>query len=73
LFPVYFIIVTGWWFWQAITCYPDSWWNPIEIFSAGTILGQWTIIIVLALITQSYFAKKIGKGEYSINIAEKDK
>lgn len=62
LFPVCFTIITGWWFWQATTWYPDNWWNPFEVFSVGTILFQWAILFVVVFITNNWFAGKIGKG-----------
>lgn len=62
LFPVMFAIITGWWFWQATTWYPDNWWNPFEVFSVGTVLAQWAILFVIVLLTNNWFAHKIGKG-----------
>lgn len=62
LFPVMFAIITGWWIWQATTWYPDNWWDPFEVFSVGTIIFQAAIVIILALLTNNWFAKKIGKG-----------
>ncbi|KAB3531029.1 sodium-dependent transporter [Alkaliphilus pronyensis] len=67
LFPVFFVWVTGWWFIQAISWYPDNWWHPFEVFSAGTIIFQWAILIVIALLTNNWLADKIGKGRYSEN------
>ncbi|TCO73676.1 sodium-dependent transporter [Marinisporobacter balticus] len=62
LFPVLFVILTGWWMWQAVGWYPDSWWKPFEVYSPGTIVFQFTILIGLALILNNWLANKIGKG-----------
>ncbi|ABR46807.1 sodium:neurotransmitter symporter [Alkaliphilus metalliredigens QYMF] len=62
LFPVFFVVVTGWWFMQAISWYPGNWWAPFEVFSAGTIVFQWAILIVIALLTNNWLASKIGAG-----------
>jgi NSS family neurotransmitter:Na+ symporter len=62
LFPVMFTIITGWWIWQATTWYPDNWWNPFEVFSVGTIILQFIILIVVALLTNNWLAAKVGKG-----------
>jgi len=62
LFPVFFTVITGWWVWQAITWYPENWWDPFETFSVGTILLQFAIVIILAVLTNNWIAGKIGKG-----------
>ena len=46
--PIEFVILLGWWFYQAITIYdPDGWWNPRHTFSVGTCILQWGIVIGL--------------------------
>lgn len=62
LFPVFFVIVTGWWFMQAISWYPDDWWNPFEVFSAGTIIAQWVVLFIIAVLTNNWLADRIGEG-----------
>lgn len=62
LFPVLFVIITGWWVKQAISWYPDNWWNPLETFSVGTIALQWILLIIFAFITQNYLREKIVEG-----------
>lgn len=62
LFPVFFIVITGWWLWQAITWYPEDWWNPFEVFSVGTIILQFAIVALIALLTNNWFAKRIKEG-----------
>ncbi|WP_432666155.1 sodium-dependent transporter [Wukongibacter baidiensis] len=62
LFPVLFVLILGWWVNQAISWYPDNWWHPLETFSVGTIVLQWIILIVLALLTQNYLANRIIDG-----------
>ncbi|WP_026476082.1 sodium-dependent transporter [Alkaliphilus transvaalensis] len=66
-FPLFFIIITGWWFKQAIEWYPGNWWHPFEVFSAGTIIFQFAILIILALLTNNWLANRIGGGKLSIN------
>lgn len=61
LFPVFFILITGWWLKQAIEWYPDSWMNPFEVFSVGTILFQWVILLAIVLLTGKWASKKIMK------------
>lgn len=62
LFPLFFIAITGWWIWQAITWYPENWWDPMEVFSVGTIMLQFTIVLGIAVLSNNWLAKKIGQG-----------
>lgn len=62
MFPLFFVSLTGWWMWQSVTWYPESWWNPFEVYSLGTILFQFTIIIIGAKILNNWLAGKVGKG-----------
>jgi NSS family neurotransmitter:Na+ symporter len=44
--PVLFVAMFGWWLYQVVTVYdPDGWWNPIRVFSVGTCVVQWTIVL----------------------------
>ncbi|WDP88467.1 MAG: sodium-dependent transporter [Desulfobacter sp.] len=47
--PLLVIILFGWWFWQSVTWYPKTWWNPLETFSPATILIQGTVLLVIML------------------------
>ncbi len=69
LFPVFFIWVTGWWVMQAISWYPGNWWAPFEVFSVGTIIFQFAILLILAFLTNDWLAGKIGKGKYELEIS----
>jgi NSS family neurotransmitter:Na+ symporter len=65
IFPLLFVMICGWWVWQSITWYPDSWWNPLEISSTGTIIAQFSVYLVLAWLTNNWLADKIDKGEFN--------
>ena len=42
LVPFQFLVMFGWWMYQAATVYdPDEWWNPVRVYSVGTCLFQW--------------------------------
>ncbi|KAB3526752.1 sodium-dependent transporter [Alkaliphilus serpentinus] len=62
LFPLFFVAVTGWWFLQALEWYPGNWWHPFETFSPGTIIFQFAILLIGALLTNNWLASKIGVG-----------
>jgi NSS family neurotransmitter:Na+ symporter len=44
--PVEFAIMIGWWLWQA-SISQDAWWDPFAVFTLGTCLFQWTIVLVI--------------------------
>ncbi len=64
-FPVMFAVVFGWWMWQSVTWYPDDWWNPLEVFSPGTMLMQWALLIIFMLIFNNKLAGLIRPGRMS--------
>jgi len=68
LFPVFFTIITVWWFKQSIDWYPDTWWKPFEVFNLGTILFQFALLGAIALLTNNLLAKKIFVGKYNRNL-----
>ncbi len=59
LFPAIFVLIVGWWVAQAISWYPDNWWNPFEVFSAGTILLQIALLFLISVFSQKYFTRHI--------------
>ncbi len=63
LSPFIFLIMTGWWFYQAISWDRKEWWHPFKMNSAGTILLQWAILLVLVLLLNKKLAGWTGKPE----------
>ncbi|NOY60574.1 MAG: sodium-dependent transporter [Calditrichaeota bacterium] len=60
LIPAEFVILLGWWFYQAIAYYePHAWWQPFRTFSVGTCLFQWGAVILLFIILNGQIAKKL--------------
>ncbi len=57
--PVIFIIIFGWWVFQAVTWYPDSWWNPWKKLSPGTMVLQWSLLIIAVILLNKWFSEKI--------------
>ena len=57
--PVIFIIIFGWWVFQAVTWYPDSWWNPWKKMSPGTMVLQWSLLIMAVILLNKWFSKNI--------------
>ena len=55
LVPVEFLVMFGWWMYQAATVYdPEGWWNPIRMYSVGTCLLQWGVALGLLLTFNHY-------------------
>ena len=57
LIPLEFISMLVWWLWQSLQWYPDSWWNPLEVYSFGTTLLQWILILLAGLLFNRKFVK----------------
>ena len=48
LIPAEFVVMFGWWMYQAATVYdPEGWWNPVRTYSVGTCLLQWGLALTL--------------------------
>ncbi len=45
-----FLMMFIWWFFQSISWYPESWWNPFDQFTIATCMFQWIIVILLGLV-----------------------
>lgn len=59
--PLIFLTVTGWWFYQAIGWDKKEWWHPFKVTSAGTIIFQWLILLVLVLLLNRHLARRTRK------------
>ncbi|HGY55564.1 MAG TPA: sodium-dependent transporter [Caldithrix abyssi] len=57
LLPLEFVSMLVWWLWQSVQWYPDSWWNPLEVYSFGTTLLQWALILLAGLLFNRKFVK----------------
>jgi NSS family neurotransmitter:Na+ symporter len=62
MIPVIFVILTGWWMWQASTWSPETWLDPKEVFGVGTILLQWALLLGFAIGTNKLLANKTASG-----------
>jgi len=56
--PLEFAAMLGWWFYQSITSYdPAGWWQPFHVFSVGTCLAQWGMVLALLFLFNSRLAR----------------
>ena len=57
LIPIMFVGIFGWWVWQSIGWYPDTWWHPFELYNVGTMVFQWLILFILCYALNNYLAR----------------
>ncbi len=57
--PSLFVIVVGWWLYQSVTWYPDSWWLPFEEFNVGTIVLQLAIVLIFVALTTNWIKRRL--------------
>jgi NSS family neurotransmitter:Na+ symporter len=58
IFPLEFVILLGWWFYQAIEANPGTWWHPISRDNVGTLLLQWGVVLLLFRLMNNWIARK---------------
>lgn len=50
LVPVQFALMFSWWMYQAVVVYePETWWNPTHIYSVGTCIAQWGVVLLVMI------------------------
>ena len=54
--PLIFLVLTGWWFYQAITWDKKEWWHPFKVNSVGTIILQWAILLAVVILLNKKLA-----------------
>lgn len=60
--PVVFSIVFGWWVWQAVQWYPETWWNPFEKLSPATMALQWALLLGIVCAANRWLSRKVNAG-----------
>ena len=46
LIPLQFTVLIVWWLYQAATS-GEAWWNPFGVFTLGTCLFQWAVVLLI--------------------------
>ncbi len=46
LIPAQFLVLITWWLYQASTS-GEAWWNPLGVFTLGTCLFQWGVVLLI--------------------------
>jgi NSS family neurotransmitter:Na+ symporter len=58
LIPAQGVVLIVWYFYQSIANSGADWWNPLRIYSAGTILFQWGLALIIFIILNKRMVKK---------------
>ena len=61
LFPLQFVVLILWYFYQSISMHPGTWFNPLEPTGFATIAIQWVAVIVALIMLNNWIGKKIIK------------
>ncbi len=62
LIPVFFLIIFSWWVYQSVVDHPETWWNPFETFSTGTMVVQWLVLFVVVFALNGFLARHVAPG-----------
>ncbi len=46
LIPAQFLGMILWWFSQSVSWDPEHWWNPLGVFTIGTAVTQWAVVLL---------------------------
>lgn len=46
LLPLFIVGILGFWFIQGYQSQPDSWYHPLKPFSVGTVIVQWSLVLL---------------------------
>lgn len=58
LVPIQVIVLVSWWLVSSIG-WDAEWWNPFHAENFGTVIFQWTIILLAFVLINKYMASKI--------------
>ncbi len=62
LFPVWFVLLFGWWIYKTVVDESEAWWDPFEPFSLMTLLVQWGAVFILMYALNGVLARRVGSG-----------
>lgn len=61
IIPLEFMLMLGWWLWQSVQWYPKTWWNPLETFSLGTAVGQWSVVVIAGIFLKTLMNRLLNR------------
>jgi neurotransmitter:Na+ symporter, NSS family len=60
--PVIFLVIFSWWVYQSVVDHPETWWNPFETFSTGTMVVQWLVLFAIVYALNGFMARRVAAG-----------
>jgi neurotransmitter:Na+ symporter, NSS family len=60
--PVIFLAIFSWWVYQSVVDHPETWWNPLETFSTGTMVVQWLALFVIVYALNGFMTRRVAAG-----------
>lgn len=63
--PIEAIALMVWWFWDARKAAPESWLDPFQSGSVGTVMVQWALALVAIFFVQRWYRSRISTADES--------
>ncbi len=73
MIPVLFVGIFGWWVYQSVVDHPDTWWNPFETFSTGTMVVQWLVLFLVVFALNDFLARRVRAGPMTETTSSSDR
>ncbi|MFI8849234.1 hypothetical protein ACIGW3_03380 [Streptomyces sp. NPDC053499] len=62
MFPLMAAVVFGWFMYLSITDSSQTWYDPFQTFSVGTMVLQWVALFVVMLLLNNLFSRRTSRG-----------
>ncbi|KOX10007.1 sodium-dependent transporter [Nocardiopsis sp. NRRL B-16309] len=67
LFPLMFAVVFGWFMFLSVTDPSQTWYDPFQTFSIGTMVLQWGLLFIAMLLLNKFLARTVKRGPMSLD------
>lgn len=68
LIPIQAVFLIGWYFYQSVTQLDkDQWWNPFRMYSAGTMIFQWGLAMLLFFCFNKWLVNRSLQSHHEMN------
>jgi NSS family neurotransmitter:Na+ symporter len=72
LMPLQFVLMIGWWFFQSVQWNPTTWWQPFRMYSLGTVLLQWAIVLLAGWMGMRWMNRRLQMQESKERISDEN-
>ncbi len=59
LVPVEAVVLMVWWLYQARGWDPETWLDPLQPFSVGTVLVQWAVVLAILCLANGWLVRRL--------------